>query len=164
MTFEDKVAVVCEERKITYGELNTQANRLARYLHSTGIQAEQIVALFLDKSEMLIVTILGVWKSGAAYVPIDPTYPDERVRFVLDDTEAQVIIASSRHAERLERQIIGDRKLCIIHLEPLLTFLAQDTSKFPAHNLDDLPLTSRQLAYVTYTSGTVSPTCLPVMG
>ncbi|PIG84354.1 N-(5-amino-5-carboxypentanoyl)-L-cysteinyl-D-valine synthase [Aspergillus arachidicola] len=151
---EDKVAVVCEERKITYGELNTQANRLARYLHSTGIQAEQIVALFLDKSEMLIVTILGVWKSGAAYVPIDPTYPDERVRFVLDDTEAQVIIASNRHAKRLEQQIIGDRKLCIIHLESLLTFLAQDTSKFPAHNLDDLPLTSRQLAYVTYTSGT----------
>ncbi|GAB1196184.1 hypothetical protein APSETT444_005451 [Aspergillus pseudonomiae] len=151
---EDKVAVVCEERKITYGELNTQANRLARYLHSTGIQPEQIVALFLDKSERLIVTILGVWKSGAAYVPIDPTYPDERVRFVLDDTEAQVIITSNRHAERLERQIVGDRQLRIIPLEPLLESLGQDTSSIPTHNLDELCLTSRQLAYVTYTSGT----------
>ncbi|KAE8375538.1 hypothetical protein BDV26DRAFT_294926 [Aspergillus bertholletiae] len=131
---KDKVAVVCEEREITYGELNAQANRLARYLHSTGILPEQIVALFLDKSEKLIFTILGVWKSGAAYVPIDPTYPDERVRFVLDDTEAEVIIASNRYAERLEREI--------------------DTSKFPTHNLDELPLSSKQLAYVTYTSGT----------
>ncbi|OGM40344.1 N-(5-amino-5-carboxypentanoyl)-L-cysteinyl-D-valine synthase [Aspergillus bombycis] len=121
---KDKVAVVCEERQITYGELNTQANRLARYLHSTGIQPEQIVALFLDKSEKLIVTILGV------------------------------IITSNRHAERLERQIVSDRKLCIIPLEPLLEFLGQDSSSIPSHNLDELRLTSRQLAYVTYTSGT----------
>ncbi|KAJ5571757.1 AMP-dependent synthetase/ligase [Penicillium sp. DV-2018c] len=151
---EDKVAVVCDERELTYGELNAQGNRLARYLCSIGIMPEQLVALFLDKSEKLIVTILGVWKSGAAYVPIDPTYPDERVRFVLDDTKAQAIITSSRHAERLQREVVGDRNLRIIRLEPLLTFLAQDSSKFPAHNLDDLPLTSQQLAYVTYTSGT----------
>ncbi|CAG7977081.1 unnamed protein product [Penicillium nalgiovense] len=151
---EDKMAVVCDERELTYGELNAQGNRLARYLRSIGILPEQLVALFLDKSEKLIVTILGVWKSGAAYVPIDPTYPDERVRFVLDDTKAQTIIASNRHVERLQREVIGDRKLCIIRLEPLLAFLAQDSSKFPTHNLDDLPLTSQQLAYVTYTSGT----------
>jgi N-(5-amino-5-carboxypentanoyl)-L-cysteinyl-D-valine synthase len=151
---EDKVAVVCDERELTYGELNAQSNRLARYLRSIGILPEQLVALFLDKSEKLIVTILGVWKSGAAYVPIDPTYPDERVRFVLDDTKAQAIITSNRHAERLQREVVGDRNLRIIRLEPLFAFLAQDSSKFPAHNLEDLPLTSQQLAYVTYTSGT----------
>lgn len=151
---EGKVAVVCDERELTYGELNAQGNRLARYLLSIGILPEQLVAIFLDKSEKLIVTILGVWKSGAAYVPVDPTYPDERVRFVLDDTKAQAIIASNRHAERLQREVIGDRNVRIIVLEPLFVVLAQDSSKFPAHNLDDLPLTSQQLAYVTYTSGT----------
>jgi N-(5-amino-5-carboxypentanoyl)-L-cysteinyl-D-valine synthase len=151
---EDKIAVVCEERELTYGELNAQGNRLARYLCSLGILPEQLVALFLDKSERLIVSILGIWKSGAAYVPIDPTYPDERVRFVLDDTKAHAIIANNRHVERLQREVVGDRKVRIIPLEPLLAFLAQDSSKFPAHNLDDLPLKSQQLAYVTYTSGT----------
>lgn len=151
---EDKIAVVCNERELTYGELNAQGNSLARYLRSIGILPEQLVALFLDKSEKLIVTILGVWKSGAAYVPIDLTYPNERVRFVLDDTTARAIIGSNRHVERLQREVIGDRKLCIIRLKSLLASLAQDSSKFPAHNLDDLPLTSQQLAYVTYTSGT----------
>ncbi|KAL2008187.1 hypothetical protein VTN00DRAFT_8169 [Thermoascus crustaceus] len=149
-----KVAVVCEQRELTYSELNAQANRLGRYLCSMGIRPEQLIGLFLDKSELLIITILGVWKSGAAYVPIDPTYPDDRVRFVLDDTKAQVVIASNRHTERLQKEIAGDRELWIIHLEPLLEFLAQDPSDRAAKNLDHLPLTSKQLAYVTYTSGT----------
>lgn len=151
---EDQVAVTCEQRELTYGELNGQANRLARYLSSMGILPEQLVALFLDKSELLIITILSVWKSGAAYVPIDPTYPDDRVRFALDDTKARVVISSHRHAERLQRKIAGDRDLWIVHLEPLLEFLAQDPSDRATRNLEHLKLTSKQLAYVTYTSGT----------
>ncbi|KAL1960531.1 hypothetical protein VTO42DRAFT_7110 [Malbranchea cinnamomea] len=150
----NKVAVVCEERELTYAELNLQANRLARYICSIGIQPEQLVALFLDKNERLIVTILGIWKSGAAYVPIDPAYPDDRVRFVLDDTNARVVVASECHTERLRKQIAGDRQLQIISLEPLLRTLAHDPAYQDAQNLDHLPLTSKQLAYVTYTSGT----------
>ena len=149
-----KVAVVCDERQLTYSELNLQANRVARYLCSIGIQPEQLVLLFLDKSELLIITMLGIWKSGAAYVPIDPTYPDDRVRFVLDDTKTAVVIASERHTERLQKTIAGDRRLEIISLEPLLRSLAQDLTYQDAQNLDHLPLTSKQLAYVTYTSGT----------
>ncbi|KAL4756294.1 N-(5-amino-5-carboxypentanoyl)-L-cysteinyl-D-valine synthase [Aspergillus foveolatus] len=151
---EEKVAVVYKGRQLTYGELNAQANRFAHYLRSIGILREQLVALFLEKTENLIVTILGIWKSGAAYVPIDPTYPDERVRFVLDDTKATVIIASNHLAERLQREIVGDRDLCIIHLEPCLSFIAQQPSTFPSDNLRDPYLNSKQLAYVTYTSGT----------
>lgn len=152
--YENQVAVICEQRELSYGELNAQANRLARYLCSMGIQPEQLVALFLDKSELLIITILSVWKSGAAYVPIDPAYPDDRVRFALDDTKTQIVIANGRHAERLQREIADGRDLWIIHLEPLLTFLAQDPSDRATRNLGHLSLTSKQLAYVTYTSGT----------
>ncbi|KAL4745924.1 N-(5-amino-5-carboxypentanoyl)-L-cysteinyl-D-valine synthase [Aspergillus terricola var. indicus] len=151
---EDKVAIVYKRRQLTYGELNARANRFAHYLRSIGILPEQLVALFLEKSENLIVTILGIWKSGAAYVPIDPTYPDERVRFVLDDTQAKVIIASNHLAGRLQRKIIGDRDLCVIHLEPCLSVIEQQPSTFPRDNLHDPSLTSKQLAYVTYTSGT----------
>ncbi|BCS19536.1 non-ribosomal peptide synthetase [Aspergillus puulaauensis] len=151
---EDRVAIVYKGRQLTYGELNAEANRFAHYLRSTGIQTEQLVALFLEKTENLLVTILGIWKSGAAYVPIDPTYPDERVRFVLDDTKANIVICSDQHADRLQRYIVGDRELCIIHLEPCLRLISQEPWKFPSQNLEDLSLTSKQLAYVTYTSGT----------
>ncbi|KAL5041721.1 N-(5-amino-5-carboxypentanoyl)-L-cysteinyl-D-valine synthase [Aspergillus fruticulosus] len=151
---ERKVAIVYKGRQLTYGELNAQANRFAHHLRSIGILPEQLVALFLEKSENLIVTILGIWKSGAAYVPIDPTYPDERVRFVLDDTKAKVVIASNHLAERLQRKIVGDRDLCIIRLEHCLSVIAQQPSTFPRDNLHDPSLTSKQLAYVTYTSGT----------
>ena len=151
---EHKVATVYKGRELTYGQLNAQANRFAYYLRYIGIQPEQLVALFVEKTENLIVTILGIWKSGAAYVPIDPAYPDERVRFVLDDTKAKVVITSNQNAERLQREIIGDRDIRVIHLEPCLSLLVQEPSQFPIHNLEDLSLTSKQLAYVTYTSGT----------
>nr|CAA38631.1 delta-(L-alpha-aminoadiphyl)-L-cysteinyl-D-valinesynthetase (ACV synthetase) [Aspergillus nidulans] len=151
---EDKVAIVYKRRQLTYGELNAQANCFAHYLRSIGILPEQLVALFLEKSENLIVTILGIWKSGAAYVPIDPTYPDERVRFVLEDTQAKVIIASNHLAERLQSEVISDRELSIIRLEHCLSAIDQQPSTFPRANLRDPSLTSKQLAYVTYTSGT----------
>ncbi|KAF9892096.1 hypothetical protein FE257_002502 [Aspergillus nanangensis] len=149
-----KVAVTCGGRDITYTTLNEQANCLAHYLRSMGIQSEQLIALFLDKDDRLITTLLGIWKSGAAYVPIDPAYPNDRVRFVLDDTQARVIIASERHVRRLQNEIVADRELWIIHQEPLLDLLAQKKTPENSGNLSHLPLTSKQLAYVTYTSGT----------
>lgn len=149
-----KVALICGEKRITYRELNEQANRLANYICSKLIQPEQLIALFLDKSEMMIETIIGVWKSGAAHVPIDPAYPNERVQFVLDDVKTSYIIASQRHVDRLKKEIIGQRNIEVILLEPLLHRLAEEGQPESAANLTHLALTSKQLAYVTYTSGT----------
>ncbi|DAA74216.1 TPA_exp: Uncharacterized protein A8136_3714 [Trichophyton benhamiae CBS 112371] len=151
----DKVAVVCEERELTYGDLNRQANSLARYL-CRFVQPEQLIGLFLEKNELLIITILAIWKSGAAYVPIDPAFPDDRVRFVLDDTKANLLIASDAHAARLQKNITSNKDIQVIRLELLLKELTSSAAGefHDGQNLDHLPLNSRQLAYVTYTSGT----------
>ncbi|CAF5040372.1 unnamed protein product, partial [Rotaria sp. Silwood1] len=76
----EKIAVVYEDVQLTYKELNQRANQLAHYLQSiSNICPDDLIALLLDKSELMIISILSVWKSGAAYVPIDPSYPDERI-------------------------------------------------------------------------------------
>lgn len=149
-----QIAIICGDRFITYNQLNILANKLARHLVSVGIQPEQLVGLFLDKSEKMIATILGVWKSGAAHVPIDPAYPDERVRFVLEDTKVKVMIASEKHYHRLTREIAPGRDIWVIPLEPLLDALEIMQTPESSQNLTHLLLTSKQLAYVTYTSGT----------
>ncbi|KAG5983621.1 NRPS protein [Claviceps digitariae] len=154
--YPDRVAIIFGNTRVTYAELNAQANRLASYLCSRGIQPEQLIGLFLDKSEMMIETIIGVWKSGAAHVPIDPLYPIERIQFVLDDVKTGFIIASERHVSRLQNEILGERHIEIIPLEPLLlcSTLEKEEAAAAEDLLQKLPLTSKQLAYVTYTSGT----------
>ncbi|CAM4851729.1 unnamed protein product, partial [Rotaria magnacalcarata] len=89
----DKIAIVYEDVQLTYRELNERANRLAHYLRSiSNIHPDDLIALILDKSELMIISILGVWKSGAAYVPMDPNYPDQRIEFILKDTKAKIMI------------------------------------------------------------------------
>lgn len=146
----NKLAVVCQETRLTYKELNEKANQLGRLLHfKEEVKVEQFIALFLDKTETLLMTILGIWKSGATYIPIDPTYPDERVKFILEDTSAKIIITNDRHKERLLRVFADEKfKLKIMDVEHLLAM----AEKEPVDNLD-IPLKSTQLAYVTYTSG-----------
>ncbi|KAK2595220.1 hypothetical protein QQS21_007073 [Conoideocrella luteorostrata] len=150
----DKIAIICGDKRISYRELNAQANRLANYICSLGIGVEQLVGLFLDKSELMIETIIGVWKSGAAHVPIDPAYPNERIQFVLDDVKTRFIIASQTHTHRVQAEIVGNRQIEIIALEPLLSRLSSESLPGSTGNLTHLPLASNQLAYVTYTSGT----------
>ncbi|KAG9249803.1 N-(5-amino-5-carboxypentanoyl)-L-cysteinyl-D-valine synthase [Emericellopsis atlantica] len=145
--------------RITYDALNARANSLAQQLSSLSVLPEQLVVLFLDKSDMMIATILGAWKSGAAHVPVDPGYPDERVRFVLNDTQARVIIASQRYTKRLRGNIVEDKETRIYVVEDLLAAAdnneqATRTSTGCIDFLSPTPLTSKQLAYVTYTSGT----------
>ncbi|CAF4550331.1 unnamed protein product [Rotaria sp. Silwood2] len=99
----DKIAVVYEDVQLTYRELNERANRLAHYLRSiSNIHPDDLIALILDKSELMIISILGVWKSGAAYVPMDPNYPDQRIEFILKDTKAKIVIANMKYSPRLQ--------------------------------------------------------------
>ena len=79
---KDKIAIIYEDVKLTYKELNERSNQLAHYLRSlVEINPDDIIALLLDKSELMIISILAIWKSGAAFVPIDPNYPQERIQF-----------------------------------------------------------------------------------
>nr|ARU08074.1 MlcL [uncultured bacterium] len=93
----DSVAVECDGRTLTYAELDTRSNQLAHYLVSNGVGPERFVAIVMNKSVDMVVALLGVLKSGAAYVPIDPAYPRDRIEFMFSDV-APVLVLTSRDA------------------------------------------------------------------
>ena len=94
----DGVAMVYEGRNYTYREINESANRFAHWLIDQGIGAEDRVAVLLDKSPELVITALGVIKAGAVYLPVDPTYPEDRLNFILADSEPKLVL----------REAVGD--------------------------------------------------------
>ena len=92
----DNIAVVYENKKLTYQELNNKANQLANYLlKNHAIKPDDLIALILSRSEYMIIAILAVLKTGAAYVPISPDYPDQRIKYILDDTKTKIAINDS---------------------------------------------------------------------
>ncbi|WP_461112636.1 condensation domain-containing protein, partial [Streptomyces chlorus] len=97
----DAVAVVCGTEEVSYGELNARVNRLARVLAGRGVGAESFVGVLLPRGVDLVVTLLAVWKAGAAYVPIDPEYPAERIGYVLADAGPAVTVTTGGLAEML---------------------------------------------------------------
>ena len=88
------IAIVHEDHQLTYAELNAQANRLARYLRSLGVNPGDYLPIFLERSINLVVAELAVLKAGAAYVPIDPAFPSERQAFMVRDCGARIVIAA----------------------------------------------------------------------
>jgi len=137
----DDVALTDEFQALTYGELNRRANRLAHYLRSLGVRADALVGLCLPRSLEMVVGALGILKAGAAYVPMDPAYPADRLAFMLDDAQAPVLITSPSFAQRLPT---AKREIVNINAPQIAT------------EPDYLPLlekTPGDLAYVIYTSG-----------
>ncbi|PFJ11564.1 AMP-binding protein, partial [Bacillus cereus] len=94
------IAVVFEEKQLTYEELNKKANKLARTLREKGVAQNSIVAIMVDRSVEMIVGILGVLKAGGAYLPIDPEYPTERIEFMLEDSNADIIITQEHLTDK----------------------------------------------------------------
>ncbi|WP_256642717.1 AMP-binding protein, partial [Streptomyces murinus] len=88
----DAVAVVFEDVKLSYGEVNERANRLARLLVEQGAGPERFVAVALPRSADLVIALLAVLKTGAAYVPIDPDYPADRIAYILEDAHPMSVI------------------------------------------------------------------------
>ena len=129
-------AVVCDGVATSYADLNRQANQLARLLQASGVGPETCVGILVDRSPLLAVAILGVLKAGGVYVPLDPTYPDERVAFMLADTQARVLITEPRFET--------------VHAGTQTVLLDGLTGRD-----DDLPEAPdpASLAYVVYTSG-----------
>lgn len=100
----DNIAVIFENRQLTYRELDDESNRLARYLSDKhGIKPESFVGIMMDRSEDMIVAILGVLKAGGAYVPIDPDYPENMIKTIIDDAGIGVVISNKRHIQNLNR-------------------------------------------------------------
>jgi amino acid adenylation domain-containing protein len=97
----DAPAVLFENEKLTYKELDERSNQVAHYLRSKEVEQGSLVPLCIERSAALMVGILGVLKAGCAYVPIDPEYPEERIRFMLKDTGSNIIISSRECIEKL---------------------------------------------------------------
>ena len=97
----DAVAVVFEDERLTYGELNARANQLAHHLRSCGIGPETVVGLCVERSLEMMVGLLGILKAGGAYLPLDPTYPQERLAFMLADAGATLLLTQANLADAL---------------------------------------------------------------
>ena len=111
MRTPDAVAVVFEDRALSYGELNRRANRLAHYLIGHGVKPDTVVAICMERSPEMIVALLGVLKAGGAYVPLDPSYPVERLQFMLQDSAPAVLLSDRerRVVDRPRRRSAGGR-------------------------------------------------------
>ncbi|NEJ83531.1 AMP-binding protein, partial [Rhizobium leguminosarum] len=102
----DHIALVYEDVKLTYRELNARSNQLANYLRQTyDIKPDDLIALCLDRSEQMLIAILAVLKAGGAYVPMDPSYPDDRIQYTLEDTGTKVVLTNVVHQAKLEEII-----------------------------------------------------------
>ncbi len=143
----NNIAVVYEERELTYKELNQKANQLGHYLRDTqNIEADTLVPILLDRSEWMIIAILGVLKSGGAYLPIDPEYPEDRIAYMLEDSKATLVLCdTTNYAKAISN--LNTLNLNIIDIE---SFGRENT--FPTKNLSIINSASN-LAYVIYTSG-----------
>lgn len=136
----DNIAVVFEDQKLTYRELNERANSLANYLRSQKIGRNDIVGIMVNRSLEMIISILAVLKSGACYIPIDPEYPQDRIEYMLNNSNAKLLLTF----KRLENKVTFDNKL----------FVELDNELYNS-NKDNLININKpdDLAYIIYTSG-----------
>ncbi|MBD2612452.1 amino acid adenylation domain-containing protein [Nostoc punctiforme FACHB-252] len=137
------VAVVFQEQQLTYQQLNSKANQLAHYLRSLGIGENQLVGICVERSLEMIVALLGVLKAGGAYLPLDPAYPQERLNFMLRDSQVSILLTQQKLVTSLP---IED--LTVVCLDRDWLDISQESE-------DNLLInsTAKNLAYVIYTSG-----------
>ena len=136
----DNIAVVFEDQKLTYRELNERANSLASYLRSQKIGRNDIVGIMVNRSLEMIISIVAVLKSGACYIPIDPEYPQDRIEYMLNNSNAKLLLTF----KKLENKVTFDNKL----------FVELDNELYNS-NKDNLININEpdDLAYIIYTSG-----------
>lgn len=148
----DHPAVVYMDKKLTYGELNKRAERLAALLREQGVGRETITGIWAERSVELLVGVLAVWKAGGAYVPLDPDYPAERIEYMLSDSEASVLLTQRHLLEGAGGWLADDRlKLQAVYAMDDEQMYNGDTSAVEFESADSAP---QDLAYVIYTSGT----------
>jgi non-ribosomal peptide synthetase component F len=142
--FLPKVTALVERTEsLTYAQLNERANQLAHYLRSRGVGRESLVGIALERSISMIVAMLGVLKAGAAYLPLDSTYPAERLKFMLDDAQPTALLTD------------GSRRNAYTFATVPVICLDEDRSEIDRQSTANQPPqgTAEDLAYVMYTSG-----------
>jgi amino acid adenylation domain-containing protein len=142
------VALVYEQEKVTYSELNEKADRLAHYLQSLGVGPESLVGLCVERSVEMMVGVLGILKAGGAYVPIDPAYPAQRLSFMLADAQVSVLLTQEHLVESLPEH--GAMVVCLDGARK--HEWEAETSTYPSGKVE-CEATADNLAYMIYTSG-----------
>ncbi|MGK7926524.1 MAG: amino acid adenylation domain-containing protein [Spirulina sp.] len=138
----DAIAARCEERQLTYKELNERANQLAHYLQGLGVKPDTLVGLCVERSLETLIGILGILKAGGAYVPLDPANPQARLDYIARDSQIEIWVTQSELAAKISH--------CreILRLDADWEKIAEQSSHNP-----ESEATSRNLTYVIYTSG-----------
>ncbi|QHS63368.1 non-ribosomal peptide synthetase [Chitinophaga agri] len=132
--------VICGDVKLSYAELNASANMLAHYLlHEQKVQAGEIIGLYTNRNEYMLIGMLGILKAGAAYLPIDPTYPEDRISYMVKNSRLQIVLTDQDFPFVLPAKIVSLRQESLI--------AGQQISN------PQISIPANQLAYVLYTSG-----------
>jgi amino acid adenylation domain-containing protein len=139
----ESIAVEYVDQQISYHLLNCRANQLAHYLRESGVGPETAVAVLLDSCAEMVVTLLAVLKAGAAYVPLDPEYPSDRLEYILRDTRAAFILTKKQFSQKVSGSTT--RNICLDSHQYDIS-RRSDTSS-------DAHIDSQNLAYIIYTSG-----------
>ena len=136
-------AAICRGESLTYGELNQKANQLAHYLQTKGVTSGSLVGLCIERSLEMVVAVLAILKAGGAYVPLDLSNPTARIAFILEDTQAKILLTQESLRSKLPAQI--EQTICI----------DRDWHSIAQQSVENLNLTTKveDLAHIVYTSG-----------
>ena len=150
----DAIAIAFEQEKLTYRQLNERANQLAHYLARLNVGPEVLVGVCLERSLDMVVSLLAVLKAGGAFIPLDPSYPRDRLDFMLSDTKTPVLVTQERFAIALQEH--SGVRVC---LDAETELIAKESKENPV-----VQITGDHLAYVMYTSGSTGApkaSCIP---
>ena len=138
----DNIALIYDDTILTYRELDQKANRLAMYLKEKGVGPETVVAVMVERSHDMAIAILGILKSGAAYMPVDFSYPEDRISYMLEDSGSRILVTQNHLLSKVNR-FNGE----IINLSSEESFIGDGMNLAKVNS-------SKDLAYIIYTSGT----------
>ncbi|MEO4052784.1 amino acid adenylation domain-containing protein [Solibacillus sp. CAU 1738] len=136
----NQIAVAFENNSLTYSQLNNKSNQLARMLRDKGVKRDTIVGIFINRSIEMVVGILGILKAGGAYLPIDPEYPEERIRYILEDSRIEILVTQ----ENTNIDLFRDKE--IVNISDDRVFQGNIENLNNINEINDL-------AYIIYTSG-----------
>ncbi|MGZ4032451.1 MAG: non-ribosomal peptide synthetase, partial [Tumebacillaceae bacterium] len=139
----DAIAVICGEEQLTYGELNRRANQLAHHLQKRGVGPDVLVGLAVERSLEMVIGLYGILKAGGAYLPIDPAYPSERIAYMLEDSQVNVLLTLQHLTDK-----IPAHEAHVICLDSDWSLLAEESEANCRSSVGP-----DNLSYMIYTSG-----------
>ena len=148
----EQVAVVCGKEQLTYQQLYERSLDLAMYLQSVGVKPDSVVGLYMERSLEMMVGILGTVQAGGAYLPLDPAYPEERLAYMLEDSEAGIVLTQNKYKNKVRSLMVEEARIISLDGE------WGEVSKRAARMREEGKELRREVeagaaAYVIYTSG-----------